>query len=136
MKRTFFPLLLLLTALLVTGCGKEEDPSNPKWDCSVTAAETSAADAYIITYSDAAVQCSQGVLTVQNRNDFPISAHLQTEGQEDRVSSIPPGGSTAFFQMETGQAYTVGLHADVAEGTEILVTVYDGEWSEPFSDNN
>lgn len=26
----------------------------------------------------------------------------------------------------------VGIHADVAEGEEIKLMVYDGEWSEPY----
>ena len=40
------------------------------WDCSVTCAEESTPDSYVITYSDAKILSKTGVLTVQNRNDL------------------------------------------------------------------
>ena len=43
-----------------------------QWDCSVTCAEESTPDSYVITYSDAKILSKTGVLTVQNRNDFDI----------------------------------------------------------------
>ena len=43
-----------------------------QWDCSVTCAEESTPDSYVITYSDAKISSKTGVLTVQNRNDFDI----------------------------------------------------------------
>lgn len=39
-----------------------------QWDCSVTCAEESTPDSYVITYSDAKILSKTGVLTVQNRN--------------------------------------------------------------------
>ena len=48
-----------------------------QWDCSVTCAEESTPDSYVITYSDAKKFLSKtGVLTVQNRNDFDVIVHL------------------------------------------------------------
>ena len=38
-----------------------------QWDCSVTCAEESTPDSYVITYSDAKILSKTGVLTVQNR---------------------------------------------------------------------
>ena len=64
-----------------------------QWDCSVTCAEESTPDSYVITYSDAKILSKTGVLTVQNRNDFNIIVHLLREGKQELVSgSIPPGG--------------------------------------------
>ena len=47
-----------------------------QWDCSVTCAEESTPDSYVITYSDAKISSKTGVLTVQNRNDFNIIADI------------------------------------------------------------
>ena len=49
-----------------------------QWDCSVTCAEESTPDSYVITYSDAKILSKTGVLTVQNRlqNNPTVSRHL------------------------------------------------------------
>ena len=51
-----------------------------QWDCSVTCAEESTPDSYVITYSDAKISSKTGVLTVQNRNDFDIIVYLLCAG--------------------------------------------------------
>ena len=56
-----------------------------QWDCSVTCAEESTPDSYVITYSDAKILSKTGVLTVQNRNDFDIIVHLRCEGDVGRI---------------------------------------------------
>ena len=82
-----------------------------QWDCSVTCAEESTPDSYVITYSDAKILSKTGVLTVQNRNDFDIIVFLNVTDEE----------------------YTVGIHADVDENTDIKVFVYDGKDTEPYT---
>ena len=57
-----------------------------QWDCSVTCAEESTPDSYVITYSDAKILSKTGVLTVQNRNDFDIIVHLSAK--ENRNSYL------------------------------------------------
>ena len=57
-----------------------------QWDCSVTCAEESTPDSYVITYSDAKISSKTGVLTVQNRNDFDIIVYLLCEGKQELVS--------------------------------------------------
>ena len=37
------------------------------------------------------------------------------------------------MQADKGGTYTVGIHADVKEGTELSLMVYDGEWSEVYT---
>ena len=104
-----------------------------QWDCSVTCAEESTPDSYVITYSDAKISSKTGVLTVQNRNDFDIIVYLLCEGKQELVSgSIPAGGCYSFLNV-TDEEYTVGIHADVDENTDIKVFVYDGKDTEPYT---
>ena len=103
------------------------------WDCSVTCAEESTPDSYVITYSDAKILSKTGVLTVQNRNDFDIIVYLLCEGKQELVSGrIPAGGCYSFLNV-TDEEYTVGIHADVDENTDIKVFVYDGIDTEPYT---
>ena len=87
-----------------------------QWDCSVTCAEESTPDSYVITYSDAKISSKTGVLTVQNRNDFDIIVYfaLRKEKQELVSGRIPAGGCYSFLNV-TDEEYTVGIHADVDE---------------------
>lgn len=103
-----------------------------KWDCSVNCAEESKENAYIITYSDERVVSNTGRLAFQNRNLFAITVHLIGKGKEAFVSEIAPGGNVIFMQADKEMTYTVGIHADVEEGTELNLMVYDGEWSEVY----
>ena len=74
-----------------------------------------------------------GVLTVQNRNDFDVIVHLLCEGKQELVSgSIPAGGCYSFLNV-TDKEYTVGIHADVGENTDIKVFVYDGKDTESYT---
>ena len=57
-----------------------------QWDCSVTCAEESTPDSYVITYSDAKILSKTGVLTVQNRNDFDIIVYCSAK--ENRNSYL------------------------------------------------
>lgn len=103
------------------------------WDCSVVCAEKSESDEYVITYSDVKVVSKTGVLTVQNRNDFDVVVHLLCEGELEIVSdNIPAGGCCSFMKI-TDKEYTVGIHADVDESTAIIVFVYDGKYTEPYT---
>ena len=73
------------------------------------------------------------MLTVQNRNDFDVIVHLLCEGKQELVSgSIPAGGCYSFLNV-TDKEYTVGIHADVGENTDIKVFVYDGKDTEPYT---
>ena len=104
-----------------------------QWDCSVTCAEESTPDSYVITYSDAKILSKTGVLTVQNRNDFDVIVYLLCEGKQELVSGrIPAGGCYSFLNV-TDEEYTVGIHADVDENTDIKVFVYDGKDTEPYT---
>lgn len=133
MKRGLAALLAVLTVLSLAGCGAQKGAAEDtgKWDCSVSCAE-GASGGYVITYSDQTVTCKTGTLTLQNRNEFDIKVHLLSAGAQELVSeSIPAGGSFSFLQAPDG-AYTVGVHAEVEEGTDILLFVYDGDTTEVY----
>ena len=103
-----------------------------KWNCSVTCAEDSADNAYVTTYSNERVVSNTGVLSLQNQNDFDIVVHLLTNGQQERIAEIPAGGVSILYELIEGAEYTVGTHADVPEGTEIFLMVFEGENSEIY----
>lgn len=96
-------------------------------------AEKSDEDSYVVTYSDAKIVSNTGTLSFQNQNDFDIVIHLMTDDQEERISEIAAGGVSVLYEVEKDAVYTVGCHADIVEGTEIKLMVYDGEESEIFS---
>ena len=113
------------------GCAKEQ-PKESQWEISVLCAEESAQDSYVITYGGVTVTSETGILTLQNRNDFEIAVHLSCNGQEEQIFEIQPGGVIVFHQAIKGEAYTVGVHAEAKEGSEINLMVYDGERSELY----
>ena len=106
--------------------------SEEKWDCTVHCAEESGENSYVITYSEKEIVADTGRITFQNRNMFAITVHLIGKGKEAFVSEIAPGGNVVFMQADPEVSYTVGIHADVEEGTELSLMVYDGEWSEVY----
>lgn len=123
-------VLIFLTYRSSESYRKEKASRNiTQWDCSVSCAESS--DEYVITYSDVKVISQTGALTIQNRNDFDIVVHLLSAGEQEIVSdNIPAGGSYTFLEA-TDKEYTVGVHADVDENTEMKVFVYDGKSTKP-----
>ncbi len=96
-----------------------------RWDCSITCAKESSGNAYVISYSNEKIVSTTGALTLENRNDFNIVVHLLADGKES-VEKIAANGVTTMFQIAKDTEYTLGCHADVPEGTEIEVFVYDG----------
>ena len=129
-KRYLILFLGLLCAVALCACSAKEEGA--QWDCTVECMEESDADSYVISYSDAEVTSTDGALTFQNRNDFDIVVHLLSEGNEERVMDVYAGGVAVLYQLEKETVYTVGCHADVEIGTEIVLMVYDGERADPY----
>lgn len=133
MKIRQFIFSICICSITICACSslkpvKELD----KWNCTVECAENSTPDSYIITYSNEKIVSSSGVLTFQNQNDFDIKVHLLADRVGEEVLEIGAGGVTVQYQLDKEAQYTLGIHADVEEGTEIKVMVYDGEGAEPF----
>ena len=64
-------------------------------------------------------------MTIDNKNAFDITVHLFTDGNE-RVEEIDAGVMVSLYQIVRDTEYTLGCHADVPEGTEIIIPIYDG----------
>ena len=131
MKRLICIVLICMLSIALVACAKEQ-PKEDQWEISVPCAEESGQGSYVITYNGTMVSSETGILTLQNRNDFEITVHLSCNGQEEQVFDIQPGGVTVFHQAVKGEVYTVGIHAEVKEGTEIKLMVYDGERAEVY----
>ena len=131
MKKLLAFAILTVLLLALSGCASSKK-APAKWDCTVTCMETSTEDTYVITYSDQELRSSTGTLSFQNPSDFPVVVHLLTAGEKEQVLDIQPGGAGAFLQIKTDTVYTVGLHADVPEGTEIPFIAYDGTNQDPY----
>lgn len=126
-------LFAAICILGLCGCSNAKDTDAvTKWDCSVTAAEDNTDDHYVITFSNEEIQAQTGVLTIQNRNEFPVKIHLLTAGKQELVQEIPVGGCVMFHDITADASYTVGVHAEVTEGTDISIMAYDGTSSEPY----
>ena len=129
-------VVLCIAAAVCFLTDPKQEKEYAKWDCSVFCVQSSADDEYCITYSSEMPQSDSGVLTFQNRNAFAITIHLtnQKSGEEE-VFLIPAGGVTTRYQIERGVEYLIGVHADVPEGAEIRLMVYDGEETETYALN-
>lgn len=127
MKKWLCFLMAGAFSLMLLACAeKEQAAGQSQWDCSVTYA----GDA--VTYSDKEIVSDTGILAFQNRNDFKITVHLLGEGQDEQTFETEAGGVTVFYQAAKQQAYTIGIQADVDEGTVIELMVYDGERAEAY----
>jgi len=133
MKQWLCTLMACICLTALCACSGEKQEEAKQWDCTVACAEESDDAHYIITYSEETVVSSTGVLTFQNRNDFAVVVHLLTNGQEERKAEIAPGGGSTWYEVAKDAEYTVGCHADVAEGTEIRLMVYDGARAEAYA---
>ena len=120
--------IFLLTVFTLSGCHRNtQAEKGQKFDCSVVNVNVEE-EGNVIVYSKAEMQTNTGKLIFQNRNDFPVHFCLYDEEQHVVLEDdIPIGGCTSYEQVDPDIKYTVGLHADVADGTEINVMAYDGD---------
>ncbi len=134
MREKYGLIFAMVCALSLCACSKSEPVETAgKWDCSVSWLDESGDGSYVITYSNERVISGTGVLTIQNQNDFDITVHLLANAQEEQTAQIPAGGVTVLKQIQPDTEYTVGCHADVPEGTDIRLMVYDGEQADIYS---
>ena len=132
MKKMIRIILMCMLSFALIGCAKEE-AMEKQWEISVPCVVDPAPDAYVISYDGGnTVSSETGILTLQNQNDFDIVVHLSCNGQEEQVFEIQPGGVTVFHQAAKQEEYTVGIHAEEEDGTEIKLMVYDGERAEVY----
>lgn len=73
MKKKAAVIMLSICVMLLCSCSKFTSvEESGKWDCSVSCAEESSADTYVITYSDEKIASKNGILSFQNLNNFNI----------------------------------------------------------------
>ena len=126
MRKTLCFIIAVLCAGFLCACSqKEEDEVVNSWDCTLTCAETTEENAYVITYSDKTLVSTTGCLTIENANDFGVVVYLYADGSE-RVEMLAANSRIVVYELSTEAEYTVGLHAEVKEGTEIKLLVHDG----------
>lgn len=94
-----------------------------RWDLSTSCAKESTEDTYVITYCDEKISCSTGLLSFDNANDFDITVHLLSGGNGELKVDIPAGSTAALSVDSVKTEYTVGIHADVAADTDIMLIV-------------
>ena len=95
-----------------------------RWEIAIPCAENSKGS-YVITYIEEKITSTTGILTIKNGNDFDIIVHLFADGKE-RTQEIKAGGFAILYQLSKEAEYTVGCYADVTEGTEIKLMIFDG----------
>ena len=133
MKKHFVIYMTLILALTLSACSKSAEKQDlSEWDCTVTCAENSGSNAYVVSYSNEDIISDSGMLSFQNQNSFDIVVHLLTDGEDERTMEVKAGGVGVLYQLAKDAAYTVGCHAEVDEGTEIKLKVYDGERTEVY----
>ena len=132
MKKMIRIILICVLSAALIGCAEQERPEESRWEISVPCAVESQQDSYVISYGGRTVSSETGILTLQNQNDFDIVVHLSCNGQEEQIFEIQPGGVTVFHQAVKQEEYTVGIHAEEEDGTEIKLMVYDGERAEVY----
>ncbi len=130
MRRLLYFVIATICIISLCACSQSPDIVN-SWDCTVICAEESSDNAYVISYSSEKIVSTKGVLTLENRNDFDIVVHLFADGKE-RVEKMAANGVTVLYQIAKDTEYTLGCHADIAEGAEIELFIYDGEGNNPF----
>ena len=126
MRRTLgFIIAVICAGFLCAYSQTEENEVVNSWDCTLTCAKTTEDNAYVITYSDEIIVSKTGSLIFENENDFGIVVYLYGDGSE-RVEMLAANSRIAVYELSTEVEYTVGLHAEVKEGTEIKLLVHDG----------
>ena len=131
-KRLCIIAACIVVLLLYANSRTKQEEVLQHWDCSVLCAQDSSEDSYVITYSDQKIVSKTGALTFETRNDFDIVVHLLADGEEERVHATDPYSVSTWFQIKKDTVYTVGVHADVEEGTEIKLWVFDGKSNVPW----
>ena len=94
-----------------------------RWNLSTSCAKESTEDTYVITYCDEKVVCTTGLLSFDNANDFDITVHLLSGGNGELKVDIPAGSTASLSVDSVKTEYTIGIHADVAADTDIILIV-------------
>lgn len=127
MKKILCFTIAFICVISLCACSQPTEVGDVKmWDCTIISPEETSENSYVISYTNEKIVSTTGTLTLENRNNFDIVVHLVANGKE-RVEEIGVGEVTILHQIGKDSEYTLGCHAEVPEGTEMKLFVYDGE---------
>lgn len=131
MKKIIFIVLFVVIAVIVGGYAfwKSDQPS--QWDVDLAQAIE---DETAIVYYDNPIKSNTGVIGIWNKNDFPIDVYFYPYdgdapvygGNNVSEMDIPADSQVIGIPLDIDKKYTLGIHADVEENTEIHVIIQDG----------
>ena len=80
MRRTVGFIIAVICAGFLCACSQtEENEVVNSWDCTLTCAEATEENAYVITYSDKTLVSTTGRLTIENANDNIVFTSLKNK---------------------------------------------------------
>ena len=133
--KKYITLIIVLVLVAASLCGyRVWMLSQPdKWEISLSQPEK---DETVIVYYDKMIDSETGYFSIWNKNDFPIDLYFILQDGSNQISEnstaqIVEKGLHGHSQIvgilvDENEKYEIGIHADVAEGTEINLVIQDG----------
>ena len=131
MKKLIFIVLFVVIAVIAGGYAVWKSNQPSQWDVNLAQAVE---DETAIVYYDNPIKSNAGVVGIWNKNDFPIDVYFYPYDGEAPVyggnnvskMDIPADSQVIGIPLDIDKKYTLGIHADVEENTEINIIVQDG----------
>ena len=131
MKKLIFIVLFVVIAVIAGGYAVWKSNQPSQWDVNLAQAVE---DETAIVYYDSPIKSNTGVIGIWNKNDFPIDVYFYPYdgdapvygGNNVSEMDIPADSQVIGIPLDIDKKYTVGIHADVEENTEIHVIIQDG----------
>jgi hypothetical protein len=130
MKKLIVLLILCACAVAVCACSDNTKVNVTEGgEFRIVCAAKSGEYDYVVTYADDKIVSESGAFILENMNDFDIIVHVAAAGGTELTAATEAGGKAVIYRVEPEAAYTVGCHADVDEGVEIVFNIKgSGEW--------
>lgn len=130
-KKIFCVVLLIIIAVTAGGYAVWKSGQPSQWDVNLAQVVE---DETAIVYYDNPIKSNAGVVGIWNKNDFPIDVYFYPYDGEAPVyggnnvskMDIPADSQVIGIPLDIDKKYTLGIHADVEENTEINIIVQDG----------
>ena len=131
MKKLIFIVLFVVIAVIAGGYAVWKSNQPSQWDVNLAQAVE---DETAIVYYDSPIKSNTGVIGIWNKNDFPIDVYFYPYdgdapvygGNNVSEMDIPADSQVIGIPLDIDKKYTLGIHADVEENTEIHVIIQDG----------
>ena len=131
MKKLIFIVLFEVIAVIAGGYAVWKSNQPSQWDVNLAQAVE---DETAIVYYDSPIKSNTGVIGIWNKNDFPIDVYFYPYdgdapvygGNNVSEMDIPADSQVIGIPLDIDKKYTLGIHADVEENTEIHVIIQDG----------